>query len=106
VGTDWSGNQVPRGGVLLVAYIIGHLGNLFATPRCSGYRARRLLRDEAHDVAACAPGESGGGARPGSRAALRARLRRGLRRSVSARGVQSGVQLSATESNSERLTPL
>ena len=95
------GNDIPPAGVLLVAYIIGQLGNLIPIPGGIGgvdagligtlvlygvdatdaavaviaYRGlllaipallglpalavlRRRLRDEAHDIAACAPGES------------------------------------------------
>jgi uncharacterized membrane protein YbhN (UPF0104 family) len=95
------GNDIPPAGVLLVAYIIGQLGNLIPIPGGIGgvdagligtlvlygvdaadaavaviaYRGlllaipallglpalavlRRRLRSEAHDIAACAPGES------------------------------------------------
>src|SRR6478735_8111307 len=75
------GNDVPPVGVLLVAYIIGQLGSLIPIPGGIGgvdviaYRGlllaipallglpalavlRRRLRDEAHDIAACAPGQA------------------------------------------------
>ena len=52
--------------------VIAYRGLLLAIPALLGLPAlavlRRRLRDEAHDIAACAPGEGGRGARPRRRA--------------------------------------
>ena len=54
--------------------VIAYRGLLLAIPALLGLPAlavlRRRLRDEAHDIAACAPGQVGRGARPGRRAAM------------------------------------